>query len=75
MQNGHVESFNGRMREECLNVSWFGNLFEAREKIAVWRKEYNEERPHSSLGVSDTGGVCSRNVRRKRLWKRHCVEK
>src|SRR5580704_5163150 len=50
MQNGRVESFNGRMREECLNVSWFGNLFEARERIAVWRREYNEERPHSSLG-------------------------
>jgi hypothetical protein len=44
------ESFNGRMREECLNVSWFGNLFEARERIAMWRQEYNEERPHSSLG-------------------------
>jgi len=39
MQNGRVESFNGRMREECLNVSWFGNLFEARERIAVWRRE------------------------------------
>jgi len=50
MQNGRVESFNGRMREECLNVSWFGNLFEARGKIEVWRREYNEERPHSSLG-------------------------
>ena len=50
MQNGRVESFNGRMREECLNVSWFGNLFEARGKIALWRREYNEERPHSSLG-------------------------
>ena len=50
MQNGRVESFNGRMREECLNVSWFGNLFEAREKIAAWRREYNQERPHSSLG-------------------------
>ena len=50
MQNGRVESFNGRMREECLNVSWFGNLFEARGKIAAWRKEYNQERPHSSLG-------------------------
>ena len=50
MQNGRVESFNGRMREECLNVSWFWNLFEARGKIAEWRKEYNEERPHSSLG-------------------------
>jgi putative transposase len=41
MQNGRVESFN---------VSWFGNLFEARGKIEVWRREYNEERPHSSLG-------------------------
>ena len=50
MQNGHVESFHGRLREECLNVSWFGNLFEARGKIAAWRREYNEERPHSSLG-------------------------
>ena len=50
MQNGHVESFHGRLREECLNVSWFGNLFEARWKIAAWRKEYNQERPHSSLG-------------------------
>ena len=50
MQNGRVESFNGRMREECLNLSWFQNLFDARRKIAAWRKEYNEERPHSSLG-------------------------
>ncbi len=50
MQNGHVESFHGRLREECLRVSWFGNLFEARWKIAAWRKEYNQERPHSSLG-------------------------
>ncbi len=50
VQNAHVESFHGRLREECLNVSWFGNLFEARRKIGAWRKEYNEERPHSSLG-------------------------
>ena len=48
-QNGHVESFNGRLREECLRVSWFQNLFDARRKIAAWRREYNEERPHSSL--------------------------
>jgi hypothetical protein len=50
MQNGRVESFNGRMREECLNVTWFGNLFQARERIAVWKKEYNEQWPHSLLG-------------------------
>ncbi len=49
-QNAHVESFHGRLREECLNVSWFQNLFDARRKIAAWKIEYNEERPHSSLG-------------------------
>lgn len=50
MQNGHVESFHGRLRDECLNVSWFENLWDARRKIAAWQEEYNEERPHSSLG-------------------------
>jgi putative transposase len=49
-QNARVESFHGRVREECLNLSWFQNLFDARRKIAAWRTEYNEERPHSSLG-------------------------
>jgi putative transposase len=50
MQNGRLESFNGKLREECLRVSWFQNLFDARRKITAWQKEYNEERPHSSLG-------------------------
>ena len=50
VQNAHVESFHGKLRDECLNASWFQNLFDARRKIAAWRKEYNEERPHSSLG-------------------------
>ena len=45
-QNAYVESFHGRLREECLNVSWFQNLFDVRRKIAAWRKDYNEERPH-----------------------------
>jgi len=49
VQNAHVESFHGKLRDECLNTSWFGNLFEARVKIAAWKEEYNEERPHSSL--------------------------
>ena len=49
-QNGRLESFNGKLREECLRVSWFQNLFDARRKIAAWRLEYNELRPHSSLG-------------------------
>jgi putative transposase len=50
MQNGHVESFHGKLRDECLNASWFGNLWDARRKIAAWKEEYNEERPHSALG-------------------------
>ena len=50
VQNAHVESFHGKLRDECLNASWFQNLFDARRKIAAWREEYNEERPHSSLG-------------------------
>jgi Integrase core domain len=48
-QNAHVESFHRRLREECLRVSWFQNLFDARRKIAFWRHDYNEQRPHSSL--------------------------
>ena len=49
MQNGHVESFNGRFRDECLNHNWFTTLVDAKEKIERWRMEYNGERPHSSL--------------------------
>ena len=48
-QNAHVESFHGRLRDEYLNVSRFWNLFDARNKIAAWRAEYNSERPHSAL--------------------------
>jgi putative transposase len=50
MQNGRVESFNGRLRDECLNASWFLTLAEAKQKIEAWREDYNRERPHSSLG-------------------------
>lgn len=49
-QNAHVESFHGRLREECLRVSWFANLFDARRKVSKWKVEYNQQRPHSSLG-------------------------
>ncbi|MBV9498696.1 MAG: transposase [Acidobacteriaceae bacterium] len=49
-QNGHVESFHGRFRDECLNASWFWNLWDGRRKIAGWRNEYNGQRPHSALG-------------------------
>jgi putative transposase len=50
MQNGYIESFNGKFRDECLNEQWFQSLPQARDCIAEWRKDYNEVRPHSSLG-------------------------
>jgi len=50
MQNGYIESFNGKFRDECLNEHWFQTLHQARSEIALWRKDYNEVRPHSSLG-------------------------
>ena len=55
MQNGFVESFNGRLRDECLNEHLFANLKEAREIIEEWRTDYNTNRPHSSLnGLTPT---------------------
>ena len=50
MQNGYIESFNGKFRDECLNEQWFETLPQARECIAEWRTDYNEVRPHSNLG-------------------------
>jgi len=49
VQNAYIESFNGRLRDECLNANWFTSLSDARRKIETWRKDYNEQRPHSSL--------------------------
>jgi putative transposase len=49
-QNGLIESFNGRFRDECLNQEWFSSLKEARQLIEDWRVSYNTKRPHSSLG-------------------------
>lgn len=48
-QNAYSESFNGRLRDECLNMEWFRNLNEAQVVVESWRRYHNEERPHSSL--------------------------
>lgn len=48
--NALIESFNGSFRDECLNTNWFLSINDARKKIAAWRRDYNEFRPHSSLG-------------------------
>ena len=50
VQNAFVESFNGKFRDECLNLHWFGSLRHAREEIGRWRHHDNTERPHSALG-------------------------
>ncbi len=50
MQNGYIESFNGKFRDEHLNECWFETLHQARAATAIWRQDYNEVRPHSSLG-------------------------
>jgi putative transposase len=49
VENGFIESFNGRLRDECLNVEWFPSLPQARQKLAEWRDHYNHHRPHSAL--------------------------
>lgn len=49
-ENGFVESFQGRFRDECLNAEVFRDLEDARDKIHAWRDDYNEHRPHSALG-------------------------
>ena len=49
-ENGHIEAFNRRLRDECLNVHLFQNLDHAKEEVEKWRIEYNEWRPHSSIG-------------------------
>ena len=73
MQNGRIESFNGKLRDECLSVSWFYNLWDARGKVSRWREEYNQERPHSSLGYRtpaefaklSAGEGCGKDANRK----------
>ncbi len=49
-QNAFIESFNGSLRDECLNEEMFDSLEDARRKLALWRYDYNNVRPHSSLG-------------------------
>ena len=63
----HVESFNGRFLDECLNTNWFVNLTDARRKIEAWRKEYNEERPDGSLAYrtrEEFAKICSEHASR-----------
>jgi putative transposase len=68
MQNGSIESFNGRFREECLDQCWFTSLAEARRVIEAWRLDYNERRPHTSLRMRTPSAFAAARpfVRRQR---------
>ena len=63
--NAFIEAFNGRFRAECLNAHWFLSLADAQKKVEDWRRYYNEERPHGSIGnkppilLQDHGGAAS----------------
>ena len=64
--NAFIESFNGKFRAECLNAHWFMTLDDARRKCEAWRRDYNEERPHSAIGnkvpieLVDRSAACGR---------------
>ena len=50
VQNAYIESFNGRLRDECLNLHWFRSVTDAKQIVEAWRLDYNRARPHSALG-------------------------
>ena len=60
-ENGHIESFHDKLRDECLNRELFGTLAEARVIVESWRVEYTERRPHSSLGYQTPGEFARRS--------------
>jgi putative transposase len=74
IENAHIESFNGRFRDECLNEHWFVTLAHARRVIESWRIEYNTERPHSSSGDLTPEEFAKANLStgtaEDRLWNR-----
>jgi putative transposase len=62
-QNAYIESFNGRLRDECLNEHWFTSLAHAQVVIEAWRREYNEERPKKGLGGLTPAAYAERLIR------------
>ncbi len=64
-ENAFIESLNGKFRAECLNAYWFLSLDDARAKMAEWRRDYNEDRPHGAIGhkapilLTSHGGITS----------------
>jgi Integrase core domain len=82
VENTYIESFNGRLRDECLNVEMFVDLADAQLKIEKWRRDYSEQRPHGALAVRGArlsglrGSAFSRSerVQRRNIERyRHCA--
>jgi putative transposase len=83
VQNAFIESFDGKIPDECLNEHWFTSLGEARETIEAWRRDFNEIRPHTSLGnrtpqeFAGAGGLSApscpgeKNKSKKLPWNSH----
>jgi putative transposase len=72
-QNGYCESFNGKLRDECLNMELFHHPDHARAVIELWRRHYNTQRPHSSLGyrtpcIPGGAGEGGQRLRRRRVY-------
>ena len=63
LQNAFIESFIGRLRDECLNETIFTSLAQARAVLAVWRRDYNIARPHSGLGFQTPAAFADRTSR------------
>jgi hypothetical protein len=62
VENGYIESFNGKLRDECLNVEVFFSLADGRRKLATWLDDYNHHRPHSALAdrtPAEFAAICS----------------
>jgi len=65
VENGFIESFNGRLRDECLNTHLFWSLEDARDKLEQWREDYNHHRPHSALANLPPAAFAARAMRIK----------
>ena len=67
VDNAFIESFNGSLRDECLNTNWFLSIEDAQDKLEAWRLDYNQYRPHSSLGnMAPSEFVGQLSIRSKR---------
>lgn len=71
--NALIESFNGSFRDECLNTHWFLSLQDAKDKISLWRRDYNGFRPHSSLKNLTPDEFRKKHLKRAKISNLRCL--